>query len=148
MTTDLEPVAEILDPTTGELINATDIPAVGDALSRARLLQSRLRNAIGIMTQAFVEESRRAGTKTLRCDGATYELKGGHEVEWDVEVLLELHDLGLPESRYQQLVSPVVTWKVNAAEARSIAASNPDYAEVIGRAKKIVEKPYYVSVKR
>jgi len=46
------------------------------------------------------------------------------------------------------LITTEVTYRVNANEAKRIASVNPEYAEVIERAKSIIPKAVYVSLKR
>jgi hypothetical protein len=66
---------------------------------------------------------------------------------WDHEVLEELREEGLPEARFNELVVPEVTYKVNRSVANSIAKSNPVYGEIIERAQERHEKSPSVSVK-
>ena len=117
-------------------------------LTEIRDLESQLREAKAALTDALAAEFSRRGTKTLELNGMKASLSGGSEVIWDIEVLDELRDLGLPEDRMDALVTTEVTHKVNASVAKAIAAANPNYAEVIERAKNVIPKAVYVTVKR
>jgi hypothetical protein len=134
-------------PHTGELVNLDDPVSVARVLDEIREHESALREVKRVLTGALVEESRRQGSKTLRLDYMEAEVTGGERVEYDPEVLLELRDAGLPEDRFDALVRAEVTYKVSAAEAKRIAASNPVYARVVERARRVVEVPFRVSVK-
>lgn len=138
---------EILNPLNGQLVKSTDMPAVAETLQALRRHQEQVRGVISDFTQAALAESQRQGSKTLQADGLKIEIRGGSEVEWDVGTLLELRDLGLPEARYGQLVTEVVSYKVNGSVARQIAGARPEYADVIERAKRHIPKPFSASVK-
>jgi hypothetical protein len=138
---------EILNPLTGEMVRTSDMPAVARVLQELRHHRQQVSNLISDFTQAVVVESQLQGKKTLEADGLKIEIRGGSEVEWDIETLLELHALGLPEARYRELVTEVVSYKVNGSVARQIAGARPEYAAVIERAKRQVPKPYSAAVK-
>jgi len=117
-------------------------------LTEVRELEARLRELKAGLTDAIANECSRQGTKTLELNGYKAELRGGSEIVWDVELLEGLRDLGLPEERMSALITTEVTYRVNANEAKRIASVNPEYAEVIERAKSIIPKAVYVSLKR
>jgi len=52
----------------------------------------------------------------------------------------------LPQDRYEQLVTEVVTHKVDARVAKQLAGSNPAYAAIIERARRVDPKPWSVKV--
>lgn len=135
-------------PATGEVINLNNPRECALALDTIRDLERQLREAKSVLTSAVAHECQRQGTKTLHLEGVTVELSGGSKTEYDVSVLEKLRDLGLPEDRFTALVVPTVTYKVNAAEAKRIAAANAEYAQVIAEARSVVEFPARVSVKR
>ena len=97
----------------------------------------------------LVEESRRLGTKTLHLAQGTAIVSGGpaSELAWDVGELVRLLALGLPAGRYEELVETIVTYKVNAAAAKQLEAANPEYANVISKARSRVDKSWRVSVR-
>jgi hypothetical protein len=148
MTTDLEIIVpeNILDVRTGELLPATPNNAV-ELLFAAREMRAKMMGLIKDCEAVLLDESRRQGTKTLHLPGGTAEITGGHALEWDLGTLLDLLELGLPEERYNDLVVATTTYKVDARVAKQLEAANPAYAEVIGRARSTVEKPWRVSVK-
>lgn len=139
---------ELVLVTTGELIDLSNTRQVVDALEHIRRLEYELREAKALLTSAVAHECQRQGTKTLHLEGVTVELSGGARTEWDISELEKLRDVGLPEDRFTALVVPTITYKVNAAEAKRIAAANPVYAEIILRAQTALEGSYRVSVKR
>lgn len=139
--------AEIMDPTTGELVSTSDIDGIGQTISNLRQAENQLRDFRRNVEQIVVAEAERQGTKTLHVQGRDLELRGGRTLEWDIEILQELQALGLPEDRYGELVQTRVEYKVNASVAKQIEAANDEYAEVIRRARSYVEKPVYVTVK-
>lgn len=141
------PHTELVVPTTGEIVDAGDPEACLRALSEVRELESRLKELKAELTDALAREFSRQGTKTMELGGYKAELRGGTQVVWDVEVLEELRDLGLPDDRMNALVTPEVTYRVNASVAKQIAAANTSYAGVITRAKTEVPKASYVTLK-
>lgn len=134
-------------PATGEVINLEEPLAVARALHEVRAAKRQLDDARRVLEDALVQHSQTRGTKTLRIDEYEATVSGGEKVEWDVEELWKLRDAGLPEDRMNALVKTEVTYKVDAAVARQIAAANPDYGEIIYRAKQKVPAPWRVSVK-
>src|SRR5262245_9182104 len=132
---------DLLDVRTGELIDPADVDRLSDFLAYLREGKRALQEGINIIQGAIVAEAERRGTKTIHLDdGRTASIGGGTEVVWDTEVLNELLEAGLPEERFNQLVTTVITYKVNANVAKSIAGANADYADIIDRARSTVEK--------
>lgn len=149
MTTDLAVPAseEVVIPDTGEIIPVADPGALARALAGIRERIGYLHEARRELEHGLVYHARQQGTKTMHLGATDVKVTGGREVEWDVTVLIRLLDAGLPPERYADLVTEVVTYKVNAAVAKQIEASgNPEYARIIGEARREVEKPYRVSV--
>jgi hypothetical protein len=138
---------ELIVPTTGELLSLDDAAGCLRVLTEIRDLEAKLREAKAELTTALAAEFSRQGTKTLEMNGVKAELRGGSEVVWDIEVLEELRDLGLPEERMDALITTEVTYRVNASEAKRIAAANVAYSEVVERARRVIPKPAYVAVK-
>ncbi len=137
---------ELVDVRSGELLPATPQNAI-DLLAAAREMRGRILSLVKDCEAILLEESRRQGTKTLRLGDTTATVTGGSDLEWDLETLLELRDLGLPEERYDELVVARVEFKVDARVAAQLEKANPTYAAVIDRARSRVEKPWRVSVK-
>jgi hypothetical protein len=141
------PVGEDLVLHTGEIIPLDDARACASALDQIREAESRLKEMKGAITNALVQSFSGWGGKTMHLDGFSIELKGGTEVIWDIEKLEELRELGLPEARFDQLVTTEITYKVNANVAKQIASVNEQYAEVIAAARVPNPRPQRVDVK-
>jgi hypothetical protein len=146
--TDLVPVEpnEILDPRSGELVPLGDARKVADLLAYLREQKRVLQFAMNVCQGAILEEFARQGTKTLTFAGLKVTAAEKSEVVWDIDVLRELQDAGLPEERFNQLVRTEVSYKVDRSVARQIAAANENYAAIIEAARTVVEKPAYVTV--
>lgn len=140
-------MSEVLVPYSGQIVNLGDPPECLKLLAEIRELEGKLRDVKGALTEALAQEFSRQGKKTLEVNGIKAELRGGTEIVWDVEVLEQLRDLGLPDERMNELVKVEVTYRVNAAVAKQLAAANRDYAEIIQRAKSEIPKAQYVSIK-
>lgn len=141
----------ILNPLTGELVPASDVPKVAVALAALREYKGRVLDGIREAEAIVLEASREQGTKTLRFeDGTVAEVSGGSAVEWqDVDGLeQELREAGLPDDRLGEVIRVTVERVVVTGEANRVARANPVYAEIIERHRSRVEKPWRVSVKR
>jgi hypothetical protein len=136
----------LLDVRTGELVEATPAKAA-ELLVAAREMRHRILDLVKDCEAVLLAESRREGSKTLHFESGTATITGGSELQWNLDILLELRKRGLSEERYNELVTATVTYKVNAAIAKQLEAANPAYAEVIGMARSYVQKPQRVSVK-
>ena len=145
--TELETRATVLQPLTGELVDPRDLPALGDALEKLREYRQQVSDAIAAFTEAVVAESRRLGTKTLDAGPVVLNVSADSEIEWDLQALEKLRDLGLPEERMNELVRPTVTYKVDGRVAKQLAGASPDYKVVIEAAAVRVPKRQYVTVK-
>ncbi len=146
--TDMVTIQHVLNPVTGELIPASDVNGVAEAVKGLRQLNAQIRDAIADATVILVEESRRQGTKTLALQDVTVEIRGGTETVWDIETLQhQMDSLGLPAERMDALIKTEITYKVDARVAKQLAGANEDYAAVLESAKTTFEKPYYVRVK-
>lgn len=148
MTQELEPYSdEIVVPLTGELVSLSDTRQVIDVLEQVRDMKRRLDEVRAVLEEAVRLESERQGSKTLHVDGMKAVVSGGSKIEYDAEALAdELRDLGLPEDRVSALVVPTITYKVDGRVARSVATSNPRYAEAIERHRSVVPHYWRVTV--
>jgi hypothetical protein len=134
---------------TGEVVPLADAKRCALALSSIRKLENQLKDAKRQLIDAIVEETERQGTRTLDIgEGFKAVVSGGTDKIWDIEVLERLRDAGLPEERFNALVKTEVRFKVDAREAKRIAAANPVYAAIISDAETEVEAAYTVQVKR
>lgn len=140
-------MSELVVPYSGELVPLDSPSECARVLNEIRELKKKLREAEQELTFVLTQEFQRQGLKTMELDGVKMELKGGSEIAWDLEVLEELRELGLPEDRFNDLVKAEVSYKVSAREAQRIASTNEQYAEVIERAKQRYAKPQYVTIK-
>lgn len=138
---------DIVIPDTGEIVSVEDAGALARALYGVRERIGYLHEARRDLEHGLVYHARQQGTKTMHLGATDVKVTGGREVEWDITVLIRLLDAGLPAERYADLVTEVVTHRVNAAVAKQIEASgNPAYARIIGEARREVERPWRVSV--
>lgn len=144
----MEHSLSLVVPNTGEVVSLDDAAGCLRVLAEIRELEAKLKEAKAELTSALSAEFSRQGTKTLEIDGIRAELRGGSETVWDTEMLEQLRDLGLPEERMEALIKTEVSFKVDAAQAKRIAAANPQYAEVIESARKVIPKASYVLVTR
>jgi histone H3/H4 len=139
----------VLDFASGELIPATDTPRIAAYLADIRELErGPLKDAKRACAIILEDELRRQGIKTVHYGRLDVTMSEEKEIVWDMEILEELREAGLPEERFGELVKEEVSYKVSAAVAKQIAAANETYAEIIGRARTDVDKGARVSVKR
>lgn len=138
---------ELVNPMTGELIPADDIDKVATVVRELREMKDKVADATRVFSSILIEESTRQGARTLTAGGADFTVSAPDELEWDIEALAELRDLGLPEERYDALVVATVSYKVNGTEARKISGANPEYKRVIEGAKRRIPQRQYVSFK-
>jgi hypothetical protein len=139
---------ELVVPITGEVLSPDDPESCLRVLAEVREFETKFRQLKAALTEALSTEFARRGTKTIEMNGIKAVLGPDSEIVWDVSVLQELADIGLPEDRMNELVTAEITYKVNANVAKQIAGANSNYAEVIERAKSRVPKTPYVSLKR
>lgn len=137
---------ELVIPLTGEVISLDDPASCARVMQEIRELEYKLRTLKGHLTQALVQASRAAGTKTLHYPNVTVTVSTPEQIAWDYEVLTELLEAGLPEERFNDLVLIEQSYKINNSVAKSIAGSNDVYAEIIQRAQARVPKTPSVSV--
>lgn len=137
---------QLVDVRTGELVPATPEKAI-ELLEVAREMRALVLSVVKDCEAVLLEASRVQGTKTLHFDRGTATVTGGQELAWDLSLLPLLLDAGLPQERYDELVTATVTYKVSAQVAKQLEAANEDYAEIIRAARGYVEKPFRVSVR-
>lgn len=141
-----EDASTLVVPFTGEIVSRQDPEHCARVLYEIRDLEQRVRDLKDALKQALLEESQRAGTKTLHYPGLDAVISTPVVTHWDTEILLELLEAGLPEERYNDLVTTEVSYKVNGLVAKSVSASNPTYGSIIERAKTKVPRATSVSV--
>jgi hypothetical protein len=141
------PGGVLVHPRTGELVPVDSPDACVKLLGEVRELERNLRELKGELTAALTVEFQRQGTKTLEFSGVKAVLGPTEETVWDIEILNELLDCGLPEARFNELVTTEITYKVNASVAKQLSM-NSEYASVITRAQSKIPKSGYVSLKQ
>ncbi len=145
---DLVTIQEIWNPATGELVPASDINGVAEAVKALRDFSQKIRDAVADATVVLVEESKRQGTKTLPLANVTAVISGGDETVFDIETLrTDLETLGCPQERLEALIKTEITYKVDRRVAKQLSAANEDYAEAIEASQSVVPKPFYVKIK-
>lgn len=138
---------ELVLPTTGELISRGDPDACARALQEMNELEIKLKILKKALGEVMLEESVRLGSKTLHfAGGVTAKISTPSDISWDHSVLAELVDAGLPAERYEALVTPEVSFKVNQSIVKELEGANPVYAEILQRAKTRVPRSPGVSV--
>lgn len=136
----------LIDVHTGELLPATPV-AAAELLQRLAEYERLIRTAKRECERILVEASEQHGTKTLRYSGRTFQVYTTKEITWDMAVLRELTKAGLPEERWDELVTTTIEEKVSASVANQLAASNDEYREIIERARRDTESEKKVRVK-
>jgi hypothetical protein len=147
VSTDLQQFTGLLDVRTGELLT----PSVGNAarvIDAARAMKAQVNEIVNEATAYLVSLSEREGTKTLHADNETITVSGGPTIDYDPQDLIDaLEAAGCPENRINAAVVQTVSYKVDRAVLRQLAAANPGYRAAIQLAELEVEKPYRASVK-
>lgn len=133
---------------TGVVIDLRDPNQVADAIVQVREATDALIEMRKFMEAVLRLEATRQGTKTLHLAAADAEITGGRRTEYDAPALEEhLARAGMPLERIQEIVTPVVTYKVNALKLKHAAAANPAYRQAMEAASSTVEAPWRVTVK-
>lgn len=140
-------MSELIFPVTGQIVSRDNPEECLRVLMEIRTLEDRLRELKRDLKEAVVGYSRDVGNKTISFNEITASVIIPSATSWDIEVLEELIAAGLPEDRYQDLVQPEISYKVNGSVARSIAASNEKYGEIIDRAKTVIYREPNVTIK-
>lgn len=145
---DLAPVVTgLLNVQTGELLPAT-VANAARVLGAARTMKQNVNDVVAETTAFLVAEAEREGTKTLHDGSETITITGGQATDYDAADLMEaLRAAGCPEHRIGQAVVAEITYKVDRAVLRQLAAANPTYKAAIATAERVIEKPYRASVK-
>jgi len=138
---------ELVIPTTGEIVSRDDPASCARAFVEIKALEEKLKMLRGALAEALMEESVRVGKKTLHFEhGLTAKIATPVETQWDLEILNELLEAGLPVERFEQLVTAEVTYKVDGSVIRELEGANEVYAEIIDRARTRFPRSPSVSV--
>lgn len=129
-------------PVIGRLVRLADPEDVARALADVRQAEEQLADAKRVLVDRLLVERRLRGEGTIRFDsGVTVEIPKPEETVYDADAIeRELRDAGMPEERISAIVRETVERKVMAGEAKKAAGANPDYAEIIERHRRVVEK--------
>lgn len=147
MTQEIAEFTGFLNVQTGELLTPT-IGNAAEALGAVRAMKQHANEIVNEITAWLVAKSEHDGTKTLHGDGETITLSGGIGIDYDAADLMEaLEAAGCPQERIDAAVKTEITYKVDRAVLRQLAAANPDYKAAIELAEREVEKPYRASIK-
>lgn len=146
---ELERPAEILNPVTGQLVPASDLRAVGEAVEVLRRARGNIDAAVAAFTGAVAAEVARVGSRTLNLEGMRLVLGSDSEVLWDVALLArKLRAAGCPEERLEKLIKVKVEETVDGTVARQLAGANPVYKDIIESCKQRVPKRPSVRIER
>jgi hypothetical protein len=128
---------DLVVPGVHTIVNLDDPGQVAQAIVDIRHLESLLREAKAVLTDALDAEATRQGSRTLHLpDGTKVEVRRPTDIAWDAEQLEQaLRDAGMPEDRIRQVVVEQVTYEVSAQEAKRAAGANPAYAAAVNAAR-------------
>jgi hypothetical protein len=144
-----EPSKELVVPSTGELISIEDPEQCARVLFEISELEGKIKALRYVLRGVMFDESVRVGSKTLHFpDGVTAKISTPTEISWDYNILAELIEAGLPGDRFEALVTPEQSFKVNGSIAKELEGANPVYAEIIERARTKVPRSPGVTVTR
>lgn len=138
MTETTETSTALVLPGTGEVIDLDNPDEVAVCIARLKELRTQIGDAEIHLKRAMLDARAREGvTSKLRLPSA--EVTFGSDLgdlTWDLTVLRELRAAGLPDGRWDALVTTTIDYKVSATVAKQIEDSgNPEYAAIIGRAR-------------
>lgn len=137
----------LLNVETGELLPAT-VDNAARVLIAARNMDERIRELKREATAYLASVAQERGTKTLHGENETVVIAGGLSDEYDAQDLIQLlMEANCPEDRIDAAVTTEISYKVNRAVLRQLAAANGDYRAAIELARREVEKPYRASIK-
>ena len=127
------PSEELVLPASGALVSLDNPDECAQALHDLRDLESRIKEAKAIITDAIVREAERQGTKTLTlADGTTASIRGGERTLYDAQAIEDgLRAAGAPEELIREVVIEHITYEVSGTRAKRAARANPAYAAVI-----------------
>lgn len=133
-------------PGTGEVVDLGNPDDAARVWLRLRELDGQLKTAQTIVKRALVQHARDGGGLTMNVPAGEVKITEPVDIAWDMAVLRELTKAGLPQARYDELVTTTISHKVSATVAKQIAKAKPEYADIIGRAETRTPKGETVSV--
>lgn len=136
-----------LMPVTGEVVNLDDPNQCARAYDTLLDIERQVTVAKRAVADAIIDYRRRSGqAATFRVEAAEIKISESVDISWDMDELRQLLAAGLPDDRWQELVTTTVSTKVSATVARQIAKSNERYAAIIERAQTRTPKRPSVTV--
>jgi hypothetical protein len=140
---------QIVVPLIGLAVDPVRTNEVAEALGSIREAKRLLDEARAELERILAEEAQRQGTKTLHLDHTIVTVSGGPEQDYDIEVLEQLLEVGLPQERFDELVKTRIEYRVDRNVIRQLVGSgNEQYQAIIAKASSVAERPYRVSVRR
>jgi hypothetical protein len=140
------PSTALVVPGTGEVVDLANPDEAALAYVLLDELGRKVRMAQIDVRRALAAHAEQYGGNTMRLPSAEVKITHPEEIAWDLEVLRELRDAGLPDARWYELVTTTVDTKVSATVAKQIARANPEYAGIIALAETRTAKNPSVSV--
>ena len=141
---------DLMVPGTGELVPLADAAKVARALDDLGELQREIASARRALQDALIAVTMIEGDRVVQLDGYEITRKGGgFKYAYDAQLLEDgLRAAGMPERRIREIVEEVVTYKVNAVEAKKAASANPAYEQVVRASVAASPAEMYVTVRR
>ena len=140
---------DIVDRDTGEVLDPSRPEVQAQALEAARQEIARLSRFRRALSDRLVEHSRLVGERTFTLPGGVKAVReGGPVTEYTDPAALERELLaaGMPADRVSTIVVTTIDKKVSGVEAAKAARANPEYAAIIGRHARTVDRPYSIKL--
>lgn len=134
---------------SGQLVNLEDVADVAKAFQEVKDIRTRLIEADRLLRDALAAHAKIQGSKTIYIEGVgKFEVKGGEIIDWFDPLALaeELRKAGMPEDVVNEIVVTKVDYKVDGRRAARAAKANPEYAEIIERGKRTIERTPTISI--
>lgn len=141
--------SQSLEQRLGEL-DLNDHVACALLLDEIRTLEGLLGSAKQRLTHAIVERASADGVKSYDLPGRMRaEVRAGTSTTIDPQMLEDgLRKAGMSDERIGEIVSPSVSWSVDAREAKKAASVNEDYAKALAKASSTHRTSPSVSIRR
>lgn len=140
---------DIVDRETGEVLDPTKPEVQAAALNATRREMARLGAFRRGLTDMLVSYSTERGERTFTLPGGIKAVReGGPVTEYDDPAGLEreLLDAGCPADRVATIVVTTIDKKVSGMEAAKASRANPEYAAIIERHARTVDRPYSIKL--
>lgn len=137
---------ELVVPGSGEVVDLANPDVATRAWLTLDELGRQVNGAKQIVKRALVQHARDSGGLTMRVQAGEVRVGEPVDITWNLAVLRELRAAGLPDSRWNELVTETVDTKVSATVAKQIAKAKPEYAAIVERAQTRTPKAETVTV--